>query len=167
MEQTVLSTVRQFEAAAEEQNLTISVDTIGDVPWVQADGVKIGRVINSLISNAVKFAPRGGSVQVEISLADNPADLPAHAPTDVMTPAVVVQVIDDGAGVPETDAEAIFEPFHRAKNASAKQVEGAGLGLAVSRSLIDLHRGDIWAQPVSKKSTGGRFVFTLPLSTTL
>ncbi|MEO1442899.1 MAG: ATP-binding protein, partial [Chloroflexota bacterium] len=67
----------------------------------------------------------------------------------------------------ESDIEAIFEPFNRAKNASAQQIVGAGLGLALSRSLIDLHRGHIWVQPVSKKSTGGKFFFTVPVSTIL
>ncbi|MEL7234175.1 MAG: ATP-binding protein, partial [Chloroflexota bacterium] len=167
MEETIRSVLRQYEAAADGKKQHITVVAEDNVPVLQADGVKIGRVISSLISNAIKFTPEEGRILVEIALANTSTDLPPYAPPDVMTPAVVVKIIDDGEGVPESDIEAIFEPFHRAKNASAQQIVGAGLGLALSRSLIDLHRGHIWVQPVSKKSTGGKFFFTVPVSTIL
>jgi signal transduction histidine kinase len=167
IEETIVSILRQYESVYQERQQIITLQANENIPTIQADGVKIGRVLSSLVSNAVKFTPQSGNILINVSMAQNEHELPPAAPEDVMLPAVVISILDSGEGVPESEAEAIFEPFHRAKNAAQLHVSGAGLGLAIARSLVDLHRGSIWAQPASRKYAGGQFHFTLPISTIL
>jgi signal transduction histidine kinase len=100
----------------------------------------------NLLSNAVKFTPRGG--RVEISTAGKNGE-------------VVVAVSDTGPGIAVEDQERIFEEFQQAHAGNGERPEGTGLGLALSRSLVELHGGRIWVD--SKPGQGSTFTFTLPV----
>jgi signal transduction histidine kinase len=115
-----------------------------DVDVVAGDERRIRQVIFNLLSNAVKFTPAGGSVDVWAT-QDNGE--------------VTVSVADTGRGIAAEDLRRIFEEF-RQTDAGIEQGEGTGLGLALSKRLVELHGGRIWAE--SELGTGSTFVFTLP-----
>jgi signal transduction histidine kinase len=103
-------------------------------------------VIFNLLSNAVKFTPDGGSVDVSARRANGE---------------VVTAVRDTGVGIAMDDLEDIFEEFRQVGQGDTKR-EGTGLGLALTKKLVELHGGRIWAE--SEVGAGSTFTFTLPLS---
>jgi len=112
---------------------------------IHADERKLKQVLLNLLSNALKFTPEGGRVDVRAALRDGVAE---------------VSVTDTGIGISPEDQEAVFEEFRQVGTAS-KKVEGTGLGLAISRKFVELHGGRIWV--TSQVGTGSTFAFTLPL----
>ena len=102
-------------------------------------------VVLNLLSNALKFTPEGGRIDVRAALCDGMAE---------------VSVTDNGVGIAPEDQEALHEEFRQVGRASNK-VEGTGLGLAISRKFVELHGGRIWVE--SRVGTGTRFTFTLPV----
>jgi signal transduction histidine kinase len=112
---------------------------------IQGDERKIKQVLLNLLSNALKFTPEGGRVNVQA------------VPRDAF---VEVSVSDTGVGIAPGDQEAIFEEFRQVGTA-ARKVEGTGLGLALSRKFVELHGGKIWVE--SQLGTGSTFTFTLPI----
>jgi signal transduction histidine kinase len=122
----------------------LELDPAADV--VTGDERRLSQVVFNLLSNAVKFTPEGGSVTVSSRRIAN------H---------VEVAVADTGVGVAAADQERIFDEFQQTE-AGARQREGTGLGLALSKRLVELHGGRIWVE--SEPGNGSRFVFTLPLA---
>jgi signal transduction histidine kinase len=112
---------------------------------VGGDERKVKQVLLNLLSNALKFTPEGGRIDVGARLDDHVAE---------------VSVADTGIGIAPTDQEAVFEEF-RQVGAADKKAEGTGLGLALSRKFIELHGGKIWVKSVL--GTGSTFTFTLPV----
>ena len=129
---------------ATKNGVQLTLALAGDVDLVDGDERRLRQVVFNLLSNAVKFTPEGGSVVVGSERADGE---------------VRVMVTDTGPGVPEEDRERIFEEFQQTE-VGARQREGTGLGLALSRRLVELHGGRIWVE--SELGRGSRFVFTLP-----
>ena len=124
----------------------VSVALAPGLPLVQLDATLIERVLYNLLENADKYAPAGSAIRIE-----------AAAEGD----SVRIDVVDDGPGVPRGKEEAIFEKFTRGEPESA--TPGVGLGLAISRAIVEAHRGRIWAQ--NESAGGARFVITLPRGT--
>jgi signal transduction histidine kinase len=115
-----------------------------EVNVVEGDERRIRQVIFNLLSNAVKFTPAGGAVDVSAAQVDGE---------------VRVSVADTGPGLAPEDHERIFEEFQQTE-AGIEQREGTGLGLALSKRLVELHGGRIWVD--SELGKGSTFVFTLP-----
>ena len=113
---------------------------------IRADERKVKQVLLNLLSNALKFTPEGGRIDVRAAVHDG---------------MVEVSVADTGVGIASEDQEAVFEEFRQVGTASRK-VEGTGLGLALSRKFIELHGGRIWVK--SQVGVGSTFTFTLPLA---
>ncbi len=122
----------------------VSLELAPEVDVVRGDERRIRQVVFNLLSNAVKFTPAGGSVTVAAVRAAG------H---------VEVSVADTGPGIAPEDRERIFEEFQQTE-VGVRQREGTGLGLALSRRLVELHGGRIWVE--SEPGHGSRFVFTLP-----
>jgi signal transduction histidine kinase len=112
---------------------------------VRGDERKVKQVLLNLLSNALKFTPEGGRIDVRASLNGGLAE---------------VSVADTGVGIAPEDQGAIFEEFRQVGTAD-KKVEGTGLGLALSRKFIELHGGRIWVK--SQVGQGSTFTFTLPV----
>jgi len=113
---------------------------------IRGDERKVKQVLLNLLSNALKFTPEGGRIDVRAAMDDGMAE---------------ISVADTGVGIAAEDQEAIFEEFRQVGTAD-KKVEGTGLGLALSRKFIELHGGRIWVQ--SQPGKGSTFSFTLPAS---
>ena len=116
------------------------------VGMIRGDERKVKQVLLNLLSNALKFTPEGGRIDIRAAINDGMAE---------------ISVADTGVGIATEDQEAIFEEFRQVGTAD-KKVEGTGLGLALSRKFIELHGGRIWVQ--SQPGKGSTFSFTLPAS---
>ena len=112
---------------------------------IQGDERKVKQVLLNLLSNALKFTPEGGHIDVRATVSEG---------------LVEVSVSDTGVGIAPEDQEAVFEEFRQVDTAD-KKVEGTGLGLALSRKFIELHGGRIWVK--SELRHGSTFTFTLPV----
>jgi len=112
---------------------------------IRGDERKVKQVLLNLLSNALKFTPEGGRIDVRAGVHDEVAE---------------IAVADTGVGIAPEDQEAVFEEFRQVGTAD-KKVEGTGLGLALSRKFIELHGGRIWVE--SEVGKGSTFRFTLPL----
>jgi two-component system phosphate regulon sensor histidine kinase PhoR len=112
---------------------------------VHGDSIRLAQVVDNLVSNAIKFSPRGGQVTVATGDGD------AHA---------YVEVRDSGMGIALEDREQIFERFFRTREATAHAVKGVGLGLAIAKSIVDAHGGTISVQ--SDVGVGTSFRVELP-----
>jgi signal transduction histidine kinase len=130
---------------ASGNGVSVAAEIDPDVQVVEADERRIRQVLFNLLSNAVKFTPAGGRIDVTA----------ARVGTEVE-----VAVADTGPGIRPDDRQRIFEEFQQT-DAGAKQHEGTGLGLALSKRLVELHGGRIWVE--SELGAGSRFVFTLPV----
>jgi signal transduction histidine kinase/CheY-like chemotaxis protein/putative methionine-R-sulfoxide reductase with GAF domain len=116
-----------------------------DLPSITADERRIRQVLLNLVSNAAKFTEEG-YVRVEAERQDSK---------------VLVSVSDTGSGIPQDKLEEMFEPFTQVDSSSTREHEGTGLGLTITRSFVDLHGGEVWAE--SEVGVGSTFYFTLPI----
>jgi len=124
---------------------------IDDVPLtitpVQADPIRVERILYNLVDNAVKYSPNGGEVRVT-----------ARQDGDYL----VVGVSDQGPGISSDDQARLFQSFERLGVTVKGSIQGTGLGLRVCRILVEAHGGRIWVE--SEKGKGSTFLFTLPIS---
>lgn len=151
----------ELQYKARGQRVIMTLDD--DQPTVPMDVERITQVLNNLIGNAIKYSPQGGRIWIETHLVDTIDALPPASPHDLMLPAVLVTVRDEGKGLSQADAEQVFLPFYRTADAKRNKIEGVGLGLAVTRSIVEMHRGKIWAE-TREQAGGGCFRFTLPMA---
>ena len=141
-----LSMVRE---RASRHAIELTLDVPSDVGLIEVDELRFKQVVLNLLSNAVKFTGDGGRVEV-------------HARNDMNE--VVVTVTDTGVGVAVEDRERIFESFHQGGR-SPSQSEGTGLGLTLSKRIVELHGGRIWVE--SEVGVGSTFSFTVPVTATV
>jgi signal transduction histidine kinase len=138
------SAVSMHAERAAQAGIELGLRTEPEEITITADERRVRQILFNLVSNAVKFTPAGGRV-----------DISAHLENDH----VEVAVADTGPGISAADLETIFEEFEQ--TAEGKQVEGTGLGLPLSRKLVELHGGRLWAE--SEPGRGSTFRFILPL----
>ncbi|MDQ3266694.1 MAG: ATP-binding protein [Myxococcota bacterium] len=113
---------------------------------VLGDRERISQVLQNLIENALKYSPLESTVRVRVTVGDGQAR---------------IWVQDQGIGIPVSDQERVFERFYRAKNSSARNFGGLGLGLFICRSVLELHHGSL--QVTSEEGSGSTFMAQLPL----
>jgi len=116
-----------------------------DASFVKGDQSKLRQVLLNLVSNAVKYSPKGG--KIEISVVTHGFD------------EILLTVKDAGIGIPENQLEKLFQKFSRVESAEVSNIKGSGLGLWISREIIRAHGGKIWVE--SEVGAGSRFMFTL------
>ena len=149
----VVLTLQRPLAAGKELTLRNAVPP--DLPAAQADEARLEQILHNLVGNAVKFTEEG---RVEISAAVEEEDPAAGGPAEHL----VVTVEDTGIGIAQDHRERIFEAFEQADSGVQRAFGGTGLGLTVTRALVELHDGRIWVE--STVGEGTRFSFTLPIS---
>ncbi|MGD8242473.1 MAG: ATP-binding protein [Desulfobacterales bacterium] len=143
-------------------SLEISLHTEGIPRTITADERKLKQIIYNLLSNAVKFTPDNGKVAV----AAQTCQLNGGANgTDTPKPelALKVSVADTGIGLKPEDLTRIFSPFEQVDNSASRQFQGTGLGLSLTRNLVELHGGQIWAESEGPDH-GSAFHFVIPLA---
>ena len=138
--------VSMVREQATTEGVQVTLHRNGTLNVVSGDERRIRQVIFNLLSNAVKFTPEGGEVDVSATQVDGE---------------MRVSVADSGPGIGAEDLDRIFEEFQQTE-AGARQREGTGLGLALSKRFVEMHGGRIWCE--SELGKGSTFEFTLPLS---
>ncbi len=118
----------------------------GSVPEVEGEPQRLGQLLDNLVSNAIKFTPKGGRVDVRTSAADG---------------FVRIEVSDTGLGMSEEDRSHLFERFFRSQTALERQIQGTGLGLYISRAIVEAHGGRIGVTSVEGEGT--TFLVELPV----
>jgi signal transduction histidine kinase len=139
------SAVSMHSERASRGGLELAVSTEPEEIAVTADERRVRQIVFNLLSNAVKFTPAGGKVDVAARLDDGQVD---------------IAVADTGPGIPAEDLDTIFEEFEQTPDGRQAD-EGTGLGLPLSRKLVELHGGRIWVE--SELGRGSTFHFTLPV----
>jgi len=141
---TVDNTLALVRERAQRREITLNCSVDERIATIHADERKVKQVLLNLLSNALKFTPEGGTIDVRASAHDD---------------RVEISVTDTGVGIAPEDLEAVFEEFRQVGTA-AKKIEGTGLGLAISRKFIELHGGKI--RVTSEVGKGATFAFTVP-----
>lgn len=113
--------------------------------FVEIDPDKLTQVIDNIISNALKYSPEGGKVRFGMTVEEG---------------FLLIQISDQGMGIPKENVDRIFDRFYRVDRARSREMGGTGLGLAISKEMINAHGGVIWAE--SKYGKGTTIFFTLP-----
>jgi len=130
---------------AEEKEITLALAT-SPLPLLAGDRARLGQLLDNLVSNAVKFTPQGGRVDVRASSSRE------HA---------VLEVRDTGMGIPADEQEHVFERFFRTSRATEQAIQGTGLGLAISKAIVHAHGGRITL--ASDDGEGATFRVTIPI----
>jgi CheY-like chemotaxis protein len=125
------------------QNFTANVPH--DLPNIYADKTRFKQILYNILSNAVKFTPEDGSITVTASYNDQE---------------FLFEVEDNGIGIKEEDLEHLFKEFFQIDSSYSRQYQGTGLGLALTKKLVQMHGGNIWVE--SEYGKGSRFSFSLP-----
>ena len=123
----------------------IRFDAPPQIIRARADRTRLGQVVTNLLSNAVKYSPEGGEVTVSLEETANN---------------VIVHIADQGLGIPPDKLDRLFEPFYRVQQRETRQIEGLGLGLALTRAVVEAHGGEIWV--TSEPGEGSLFSYSLP-----
>ena len=113
--------------------------------WVELDAQRFGQVMHNLLHNALQHAPSGSTIQVVVQ----------HA-----SPGVMIQITDEGPGIPPDQLDLIFNRFHRTDPSRSRRTGGSGLGLSVVRAVVERHGGQVWAE--NRPSGGACFTVQLP-----
>jgi signal transduction histidine kinase len=135
-------TVAAFRTSAEERGVHLAAELPTEKVLAEADAEKVQRVLFNLIQNAIRHTPADGSVTVRAKGGPG---------------GVEVEVADSGEGIPVEESERVFETFYRGEG--SRNEDGAGLGLAISRAIVEAHGGRIWLEDAHP---GTRVKFTLP-----
>jgi len=139
-----------IEDKAAEHHITLDYQLAPEVEEleIRADELKLQEVVINLLSNAVMFTPDGGRITVKAKVADKQ---------------LIVEVVDTGIGIAPDNREKVFEDFFQVKSEAKDKTPGLGLGLGLSRRLVEMHRGKIWVESEGE-GKGSRFIFTIPSS---
>ena len=139
------SSVRLISERANVKNIALSIELAPDIPQIFADARKIKQVLINLLSNAVKFTDYGGKVSVSARMLES---------------GLAIVVSDNGIGMRTSDIPTALAPFGQVDSALERKFEGTGLGLPLSKSLVELHGGELWIE--SELGRGTTVTFTLP-----
>jgi PAS domain S-box-containing protein len=144
----VAQCVLAAQPAAEEADVELVFDSEPTEPIV-GDPERLAQLLDNLISNAIKFTPAGGQVEVRVDASADPA---------------VIEVRDTGFGIAAADQEQLFERFFRTRSATEMAIAGTGLGLSIAKAIVDAHGGSISVE--SAEGVGTTFRVELPLAPT-
>jgi len=143
----IRGTVESFVPQAEKKELRLSFDADLSLPKIWGDSDKLIQVLVNLISNAIKFTPKGGIVSIHARPEDGSW--------------VLIRAQDSGCGIPKNRQKEVFDRFKQLKSFAKERTEGLGLGLAIAKEIVELHSGQIWVQSEAEK--GSTFFVRLPI----
>jgi PAS domain S-box-containing protein len=146
--ETIIESLKMFQSLARQKNIELTEDISPDIPQMELDNERMRQVIINLVGNAIKFSDPGGSVKITAEYRDQE---------------LFFQVIDHGTGIREKNIKHLFERFYREEGETVRG--GTGLGLYISKQIIEAHGGHIWAE--SHYGKGSTFSFILPLNGTI
>jgi signal transduction histidine kinase len=136
-------TVNRFRVQAHSHSF--EVDFPPDFPVVQGDEVRLAQVLTNLLTNAIKYSPKGGIIKVSGRV------LPSR---------IIITVSDQGIGIAPAEQARVFDAFYRVDDAPTRRTQGTGLGLYLAKAVVEAHGGQIWVE--SEPGHGAVFSFSLP-----
>ncbi|HEV2393107.1 MAG TPA: MASE1 domain-containing protein [Verrucomicrobiae bacterium] len=147
---------------AYKKSIILDVQTAPDLPPLFADEAKLKQIMYNLLSNAIKFTPDHG--RVTITAARHTADAPANGSSHMANAGdcLIVSVTDTGIGIHPKDQQRIFVEFEQVDSSYGRQQQGTGLGLALTKRLIELHGGRVWVESEGIEGRGSSFSFFIP-----
>jgi signal transduction histidine kinase len=144
LREVIESAFETFESMSRDKNISFSIKMAPEVSRICADPQKLATIFENLLSNALKFTPQDGTIEVG---AERSGDW------------VRICIADSGSGLSPEDCKRVFTEFYKVADPQASAYAGSGLGLAITKKLVLMHGGDIWAE--SEKGQGTKFIFTL------
>lgn len=155
-----------FDCVAKEHEIIFKAEEQDNLPDIYADSQRLGQVLTNLVSNAIKFTPKGKNITIksELKNADEITTNPyfENEIKQLNGNYIVVSVIDEGIGIKKENLLKAFDKFTQIENSLSRKVGGTGLGLPIARQLVKAHRGAIWCDSAEEK--GSSFHFALPVS---
>jgi PAS domain S-box-containing protein len=146
MAEILQRTAELMRLSAEEKGIGMTFDVADDLPSFNGDRGGIQAIFVNLISNAIKYTPKGGSVDVSLHQAGKD---------------IRFKIVDNGIGIPPEDIDRIFEKFYRIKTDATRSISGSGLGLSIVKGIVDAHKGSI--RVASETGKGTTFIVSLPV----
>ena len=137
LERLVTECVEAAKPAADAKRIELTVDH-GPPAHLKGDPLRLAQLMDNLVSNAIKFTPQGGRVQVKTGAREG---------------GTLVEVTDSGSGISEADQLQLFNPFFRTQSATAQAIPGTGLGLTITKAIVDAHKGSIDVRSVVGRGT--------------
>jgi signal transduction histidine kinase len=150
-------TLTTFEKRIADKNQTLSLEVPESLPLILGDQTRLIQILTNLISNAHKYTPDGGQVGIQVQVLSNRRDNKGRS----LGAALQIAVSDTGIGMSKDDLAKLFTPYFRTERAKDME-EGTGLGMTLTRGLIEQHGGEIWVE--SEVNVGTTFYFTVPLA---
>jgi CheY-like chemotaxis protein len=153
--EVIKTAINATQALAAKTSLEVKVTVSPNLPTVTSDKDRLVQVVTNLLSNAIKFTPEGGRIEVK-------AQMHKSGKSKEKSDAVVVSVTDSGIGIAAKDYDSIFEKFKQVGDTLTDKPKGTGLGLPISKEIIEHFGGRLWVE--SQLGKGSTFFFTLPLA---
>ncbi len=156
-----------FENLAKEKNIKIKSNLINDNPKLYVDSSRIEQILGNLISNAIKFTPENGQIEIQTQIIDGEninenllydQDIKFLNKTGKY---YKISVKDNGIGIEKEDINKVFDKFRQIENSLNRKTGGTGLGLPIAKQLVNAHNGFIWVESKVKEYT--KFSFCLPI----
>jgi two-component system NtrC family sensor kinase len=144
LENILAYTLDILQGQISARNLDVSVNQASNLPPLKANPLRLRQMLDNLIGNAIKYTPPGGRIHIGLRTEENQ---------------VILQISDNGPGIPPADQPHIFEKFYRGENVP-DGVTGSGLGLAIVKSIVESHQGRVWVE--SKLGQGTIIFVVLP-----
>lgn len=144
IESVLKYTLDTFEAQARARNIDLTSTISADVAPLRANPIRIRQLLDNLVGNAIKYTPEHGKINISVSTRDKQ---------------IILQVSDNGPGIPQNEQTRIFEKFYRASNVP-EGTQGSGLGLSIVKSIVESHHGRIWVESIL--GNGSSFFVVLP-----
>lgn len=169
-----------FQEQALRQGLQLSLHSDNIPATIRADELKLRQILTNLISNAIKFTPAGGKISLSTQMADylirpglrwkDPEDMLIidsrfygdQTVNQKLTRCIQFTIADNGIGIKPEDQKRIFEPFEQVDTSSSKKYQGTGLGLTLTKNLVELHGGKLWVDSRGA-GKGSTFTFIIPV----
>jgi signal transduction histidine kinase len=152
----VRESVRHLQGMARKKGIRVELEAAPDVDRIEADLGKVRQILYNLLSNALKFTPEGGTVRVEVTARDLVA-----GGSDRWARYFEIRVEDTGIGIDARDLPRLFQPFVTLHGSAPAEAASSGLGLNLTKQLVELHGGTIWAESPGP-GHGATFTVLLP-----
>lgn len=155
-----------LEEMAKEKNLVLKTRIEDNFADIYADSRRLEQVLTNLVSNAIKFTPEGGQIEIRTEIHDskdiNYVEIFDEEFKQLHGKYLVVLVKDNGIGISKENLAHVFDKFAQIENSLSRKVGGSGLGLPIARQLLEAHNGAIWCN--SKPDKGSSFYFVVPVA---
>ncbi len=153
VETLIEEVVNSLKKSIDDKGQRLDIQLPDDLPQIWCDNTRLIQVLTNLVSNAHKYSPTEGLIQIKANIQSDQGD-------ESLDQMVHVCVIDNGIGISAEDQERIFQQFFRSEDKNVRETTGTGLGLSITKNLVEMQGGELWFE--SQLGEGTSFHFTIP-----